>query len=136
SAEYTLTMTTDEQAAAEIATGAGEQLLEHRKLLSDPALDPKAFKDDADRLGHEFISDALAARFPADAVLSEEGVDASDQLSAQRVWLVDALDGTREYGEAGRTDWAVHVALVENGSLTVGAVAMPALGRTYTSADS
>lgn len=128
-------MTTDDRVAVEIATGAGEHLLEHRKLLTDPGLDPKAFKDDADRLAHEFISDALTARFPADAVLSEEGVDSADRLSAQRVWIVDPLDGTREYGEAGRTDWAVHVALVERGTLMVGAVAMPALGRTYTSAD-
>jgi 3'(2'), 5'-bisphosphate nucleotidase len=68
-------------------------------------------------------------------VLSEEGADDLARLNADRVWIVDPLDGTREYGEAGRSDWAVHVALTENGVLTTGAVAMPALGVTYASSD-
>ena len=63
---------------------------------------------------------------PGDAVLSEEGTDDSARLAAHRVWIVDPLDGTREFGEPGRTDWAVHVALWEKGQLTAGAVALPA----------
>jgi 3'(2'), 5'-bisphosphate nucleotidase len=66
---------------------------------------------------------------PADAVLSEEAVDDRRRLSAQRVWIVDPLDGTREYGEPGRPDWAVHVALWAAGALTAAAVALPALGQ-------
>jgi 3'(2'), 5'-bisphosphate nucleotidase len=65
-------------------------------------------------------------------VLSEEGVDDPERLTASRVWIVDPLDGTREFGEYGRTDWAVHVALVIDGQVEAAAVALPALGRTLT----
>lgn len=74
--------------------------------------------------------EALAAERPDDAVLSEEGVDDPVRLSATRVWIVDPLDGTREFSETGRTDWAVHVALWESGELVAGAVALPAQGIT------
>jgi 3'(2'), 5'-bisphosphate nucleotidase len=70
-----------------------------------------------------------------DAVLSEEGRDDPARLSASRVWIVDPLDGTREFGEPGRTDWAVHVALWERGELTVGAVALPAQGTVLSTAE-
>ena len=66
-----------------------------------------------DRLSHEFLTAELAARRPGDVVLSEEGADNPARLAARRVWIVDPLDGTREFGEPGRTDWAVHVALWE-----------------------
>jgi 3'(2'), 5'-bisphosphate nucleotidase len=91
-----------------------------------------------DRLSHEFLAAELAARRPADAVLSEEGVDDKGRLAADRVWIVDPLDGTREFGEEGREDWAVHVALWERGTpsgiggLTAGAVALPAQGRVLS----
>src|SRR6266498_2013821 len=78
-----------------------------------------------DRMSHEFLVAELARLRPADAVLSEEGSDDPARLSASRVWIVDPLDGTREFGEPGRTDWAVHVALWELGELTAGAVALP-----------
>ena len=71
-------------------------------------------------------------------MLSEEGADDPARLSARRVWIVDPLDGTREFGEPGRTDWAVHVALWERsgpsgpGDLTAGAVALPAQGKFST----
>jgi 3'(2'), 5'-bisphosphate nucleotidase len=68
-------------------------------------------------------------------VLSEEGRDDHARLSASRVWIVDPLDGTREFGEAGRTDWAVHVALWERGELTAGAVALPAQGKVISTAE-
>jgi 3'(2'), 5'-bisphosphate nucleotidase len=67
-------------------------------------------------------------------VLSEEGADDRARLTADRVWIVDPLDGTREFGEAGRTDWAVHVALWQRGELTAGAVALPAQGRVLSTA--
>ena len=70
----------------------------------------------------------LAAAAPGDAVLSEEGKDDPARLSADRVWIVDPLDGTREFGEVPRDDWAVHVALSIGGTVAAGAVALPAQG--------
>jgi 3'(2'), 5'-bisphosphate nucleotidase len=76
------------------------------------------------------IATVLRDARPGDAVLSEEAVDEPARLTADRVWIVDPLDGTREFGEPGRADWAVHVALWERGELTAGAVCLPALGVT------
>lgn len=81
-------------------------------------------KDAGDRAGHELIVHRLAELRPGDAVLSEEGADDRRRLAADRVWIVDPLDGTREYAE-GRGDWAVHVACWEQGRLVAGAVALP-----------
>jgi 3'(2'), 5'-bisphosphate nucleotidase len=78
---------------------------------------------------------ALADARPADAVLSEEGADDQRRLQAERVWIVDPLDGTREFSEPGRPDWAVHVALWEDGELAAGAVALPAQGLTLATPD-
>lgn len=125
----------DSPAAAEIATAAGQLLLAYRLDAERTGADPAEVRRSGDRLSHEFLVAELARRFPADAVLSEEGVDDSARLTAERVWIVDPLDGTREFGEPGRTDWAVHVALVEHGRLVAGAVAMPALDATYSTAD-
>ena len=119
-------MTSDDgRLAAELAEQAGTLLLGLRAEGGDPGELRKA----GDRLSHEFLVAELAARRPGDAVLSEEGRDDRARLSADRVWIVDPLDGTREFGEAGRTDWAVHVALWERGELTAGAVALPAQAR-------
>ena len=82
-----------------------------------------------DRAAHVLLSDRLRELRPDDAVLSEEAADGVARLRARRVWLVDPLDGTREYAE-GRSDWAVHVALWEDGELAAGAVALP--GRATT----
>ena len=90
-------------------------------------------KDEGDRQSHDFLASALAVARPDDAVLSEEGKDDPVRLTSDRVWIVDPLDGTREFGEGDRTDWAVHVALWEKGSLSVGAVALPAQGVTFRS---
>jgi 3'(2'), 5'-bisphosphate nucleotidase len=118
----------DDRLAAELAEQAGTLLLELRAEGGDPADLRKA----GDRLSHEFLMAELAARRPGDAVLSEEGRDSSARLSADRVWIVDPLDGTREFGEEGRTDWAVHVALWQRGELTAGAVALPAQGQVLS----
>ena len=112
----------DDRLAAELAEQAGTLLLDLRAAGGDPEDLRKA----GDRLSHEFLAAELAARRPGDAVLSEEGRDDMARLAAGRVWIVDPLDGTREFGEPGRTDWAVHVALWERGALTAGAVALPA----------
>ena len=85
-----------------------------------------------DRAAHETIVALLARLRPEDAVLSEEAADDPVRLTADRVWIVDPLDGTREFGEAGRPDWAVHVALWQRGDLTDAAVALPGLGTVLT----
>jgi 3'(2'), 5'-bisphosphate nucleotidase len=125
----------DHAEAVRIAEAAGRLLLELRAVRSrNGAVDARALRDHADRASHELIMAELRTAFPDDAVLSEEGFnegkDDPARLSARRVWIVDPLDGTREFGEVNRTDWAVHVALVEDGALAVGAVALPAQGVT------
>jgi 3'(2'), 5'-bisphosphate nucleotidase len=97
--------------------------------------DATALRQAGDRQSHEFLTAELARLRPGDAVLSEEGTDDHARLSARRVWIVDPLDGTREFGELDRTDWAVHVALWEQGELTAGAVALPAQGIVLSTAE-
>jgi 3'(2'), 5'-bisphosphate nucleotidase len=117
----------DHAEAARIAEAAGRLLLELRAVLSGTeAVDVRALRARADQASHELIMAQLHVTFPGDAVLSEEGKDNPARLDARRVWVVDPLDGTREFGEIDRTDWAVHVALVEDGALAAGAVALPA----------
>jgi 3'(2'), 5'-bisphosphate nucleotidase len=77
------------------------------------------------------LADRLAVERPGDQVLSEEGIDPRARLDADRVWIVDPLDGTREFAEPSREDWAVHVALWERGEVVAGAVALPALDLVY-----
>jgi 3'(2'), 5'-bisphosphate nucleotidase len=120
----------DDRLAAELAAEAGRRLLALRAEGGDPA----ALRLDGDRRSHEFLTAELARLRPGDAVLSEEGADDSARLRARRVWIVDPLDGTREYGEPGRTDWAVHVALWEQGELAAGAVALPAQDKVLSTA--
>lgn len=114
----------DHRLAAELAEEAGHLLLQLRRDGAE--LDPSVLKDDGDRLAHRLLADRLGAARPDDGLLSEEGVDSARRLGRERVWIVDPLDGTREYGEAGRSDWAVHVALAIDGTLVAGAVALPA----------
>ncbi|HEY2574935.1 MAG TPA: 3'(2'),5'-bisphosphate nucleotidase CysQ [Streptosporangiaceae bacterium] len=121
----------DHRLARDLATSAGERLLALRAAGGDPVELRKA----GDRSSHEYLMGELTRLCPGDAVLSEEGKDDKVRLSAQRAWIVDPLDGTREFGEAGRTDWAVHVALWERGELTAGAVALPAQQQTLSTAD-
>jgi 3'(2'), 5'-bisphosphate nucleotidase len=121
----------DDELARELAQEAGQRLLKLRESWTGD--DPKALGKAGDRLSQVFLAEQLTARRPDDAVLSEEALDDPARLSADRVWIVDPLDGTREYGE-GRTDWAVHVALWERGDLTAGAVALPGQGVTLSTA--
>jgi 3'(2'), 5'-bisphosphate nucleotidase len=90
---------------------------------------------DGDLRSQQFLADALGRQRPDDAVLSEEAADDHRRLAAGRVWIIDPLDGTREFGEPGRDDWAVHVALWERGELTAGAVALPAQGIVLSTAE-
>jgi 3'(2'), 5'-bisphosphate nucleotidase len=122
----------DDLLARDLAEAAGQRLVALRQARGDG--DAASLRRDGDRQSHEFLAAQLAARRPGDAVLSEEGRDDQARLSARRVWIVDPLDGTREFGEPGRADWAVHVALWEQGELTAGAVALPAQGKTLSTA--
>ena len=99
--------------------------------LRDPARGPADLRRLGDAQSHDLLMAALAQHRPGDSVLSEEGVDDPMRLRADRVWIIDPLDGTREFGEPSRTDWAVHVALWQRGELTAAAVALPARGVTY-----
>jgi 3'(2'), 5'-bisphosphate nucleotidase len=120
--------------AADLAERAGHLLVTLRAQGGEPG----ELRDAGDRQSHEFLMAELARERPDDAVLSEEGTDDKARLAADRVWIVDPLDGTREFGEPGRTDWAVHVALwsraaaAGRGDLVAGAVALPAQGRVLS----
>lgn len=119
----------DHELAGRLAEAAGAELLTVRKEFA--AATARERKDAGDRRSQEFLAAELARYRPQDAVLSEEAEDDTDRLDAERVWIVDPLDGTREFGEPGRDDWAVHVALWERGELAAGAVALPAQGVTF-----
>ena len=121
----------DADLALRLAERAGGLLLAAR---DGGELGGRALADEGDRLAQEFLAAELEATRPDDAVLSEEAPDQLARLSASRVWIIDPLDGTREYAE-GRHDWAVHVALWEDGDLVAGAVALPARGRVFSTAD-
>ncbi|MDQ3465759.1 MAG: 3'(2'),5'-bisphosphate nucleotidase CysQ [Actinomycetota bacterium] len=118
----------DHELAARIATDAGRALLDIR--AENAGAEPAVLKRAGDEGAQAVIAAALHRARPGDSVLSEEAADNLARLDATRVWIVDPLDGTREYSEAGRTDWAVHVALWQSGRLVAGAVALPALGLT------
>lgn len=121
-------MDDDALLARRIADQAGELLL--RVRVAD---DPEPVGDRGDRAAQKVIAAALAEHRPDDLILSEEAVDDVARLDAHRVWIIDPLDGTREFAEAGRHDWAVHVALWVDGELASGAVALPAVGTTLDS---
>lgn len=142
--------TEDDRLAHDLAVEAGRRLV----ALRGRGGAPDELRKAGDRMSHEFLSAELARLRPGDWVLSEEAADDLGRLTAERVWIVDPLDGTREFGDAGREDWAVHVALWERaphggvphgedpaggqsghgpqnppdgqGGLTAGAVALPA----------
>lgn len=115
---------TDAQLAAHLAEVAGRLLLEVRAAGLLPA---KALGKAGDATANQFLCHALRELRPQDGLLSEEEKDNFDRLAASRVWIVDPVDGTREYGEE-RTDWAVHVALAIDGRPVHGAVALPGAG--------
>jgi len=123
----------DHEVAARLATEAGRLLLAVRDELADATEAER--KAAGDKRSHDYLMDALARERPADAVLSEEGADNPVRLRSERVWIVDPLDGTREFSELGRRDWAVHVALWQSGELVAGAVALPAQGVTLATPD-
>ena len=122
-------LASDHATARELAQQAGELLVALRAHADAPS--PGALGDLGDRRAHELLVGELGRRCPGDAVLSEEGGDDPMTVAAGRLWIVDPLDGTREFREPGRTDWAVHVALTVDGELAAGAVALPARGELF-----
>ena len=125
-------MTTNDPALADQLAVAAVALLQDLRRGSD--LDAPALKDAGDAASQRFLAERLTALRPADAVLSEEAADSAARLAADRVWIIDPLDGTREFSEY-RDDWAVHVALWQRGAgLTAGAVASPNVVHGTTSA--
>ena len=123
----------DSEFAADLAVRAGELLL---KLRAESGLEGKELGKLGDHDSNELLLRLLAEGRPNDAVLSEEAKDSPARLSADRVWIIDPLDGTREYGMPPRSDWAVHVALWERGAegsaITAAAVAQPSLDTVYS----
>ena len=115
--------------ARRLAHDAGVLL---RQLRETGTLSGRALGDAGDRLANNFLLSALAAERPDDAVLSEESADDGKRFTADRVWIIDPLDGTREYRE-GRDDWAVHVALVARGAVVAAAVSQPMRDEVFDS---
>jgi 3'(2'), 5'-bisphosphate nucleotidase len=113
----------DAELAAHLARHAGRILLAVREAQ---VFDGRALGKAGDQTANEFLVHALRHLRPDDGLLSEESKDTPERLERERVWIIDPVDGTREYGEA-RTDWAVHVALAIDGKPVVGAVALPGL---------
>ena len=125
----------DHLLAAWLAETAGQRLLEVRAEGMEEHWSGPELKDAGDQAAHELLTSLLSTYRPQDVVLSEEALentaDKRRRLTAERVWIIDPLDGTREFSEVPRDDWAVHVALWQGGELVAGAVAQPALGETF-----
>jgi len=122
---------TDHELAGRIAEEAGRMLVELRTNLMRQGFHYWDLKDEGDYAGHRYIVEALKSARPDDVILSEEAADDRARLSADRVWIIDPIDGTNEFAEPPRHDWAIHIALWERGDLTTAAVALPALELTF-----
>ena len=122
---------TDQQLASRVATEAGAMLVELRDELVAEGIHYWDLKDEGDVAGHRYIMSALTAARPDDVILSEEAADNRRRLNAERVWIIDPIDGTNEFAEHPRHDWAIHIALWEAGELTAASVALPTLGITF-----
>ncbi|WP_340689063.1 3'(2'),5'-bisphosphate nucleotidase CysQ [Sphingomonas liriopis] len=121
----------DVDLARSVAEEAGALLL---AIRDSSAATGKALGDAGDAQANALILERLRAARPDDFILSEESLDDRARCAAERVWIVDPLDGTRDYAE-GLDDWAVHIGLAIGGRPTVGAVAVPTTGRIYTTAE-
>lgn len=118
----------DQRRVMSIAASAAAGLRRFRAATANWS-DREAVSRQADQASHRAITGQISSQFPGDAVLSEEAEDSLERLTAERVWIIDPLDGSREFRDLDRTDWAVHVALVVEGVLVAGAVALPAEDR-------
>ena len=124
----------DHELAAALAAAAGRLLLAVRNDLLAAGASERELRATGDAQSNEFLLSRLTEFRPDDAILSEEDLEShgKDRLEAERVWIIDPLDGTREFGEGDRADWAVHVAMCVNGEPVVGAVGLPAQGQLLT----
>lgn len=127
-----LNVESDAQLATRLATETGRLLVDLRGRLFASRAPYWLVMDEGDAAGQRYLATELARTRPDDAVLSEEGAEDPRRFAQDRVWIVDPLDGTREFGEPGRNDWAVHVALWERDHFVAGAVALPAIGMTIS----
>jgi 3'(2'), 5'-bisphosphate nucleotidase len=125
----------DAQLATRLATEAGRLLVRAREELFAQGASTWDVKDAGDELAQAFLAKEFATHRPDDAVLSEEGREDPRRFGADRVWIIDPLDGTREYSEPGRIDWAVHIALWTVDRFAAAAVSLPALERTFSTID-
>ncbi|MFZ9628970.1 MAG: 3'(2'),5'-bisphosphate nucleotidase CysQ [Ilumatobacteraceae bacterium] len=123
---------TDAELATRLAVEAGRLLVQLRDAAAREHAPSWHVMDAGDATSHRFLVDQLHAARPDDAVMSEEGSDDPRRFERDHCWIVDPLDGTNEYGEYGRADWAVHVALWSGGRLTAGAVSLPALDLVFS----
>ncbi len=121
----------DTELAARLATEAGHILVALREQLVERRTPTWIVMDEGDAAAQAFLAKELHAARPDDAVLSEEGLEDPRRFKSDRVWILDPLDGTREFGEPCRVDWAVHVALWDGGRFAAGAVSLPAVGVTF-----
>ena len=116
---------TDAELAVHLAEVAGRLLIEVRAA---GMFSPKALGKAGDQTANQFLVHAIREQRPDDGLLSEEEKDNFERLAHSRVWIMDPVDGTREYGEE-RTDWAVHVGLAIDGVASIGAVGLPGMGK-------
>ncbi|MGA9278103.1 inositol monophosphatase family protein [Ilumatobacter sp.] len=124
---------TDAEFASRLAIQTGRLLVELRAAMFAEGASYWDVKDAGDSIAQEFLARELHTHRPDDAVLSEEeGTTDQRRFGADRVWIIDPLDGTREFGEPGRDDWAVHIALWENGAFGAAAVSLPAIGAVFS----
>ena len=124
----------DHELASHLAKKAGSELLKFRDDEISSGINSWVLRDKADTFAHHLIVNELARHRPQDSVLSEEGVDDLTRTQANRVWIVDPLDGSQDYPYSGSEEWAVHIALVDNGQIVAGAVSCPSLNRLYSTA--
>lgn len=124
----------DHLEAAHLAGEAGRLLVRLRTGIGETMTADEA-RNRGDAESHEFLAQEISRLHPEDGLLSEEGKDDLRRLARDRVWIIDPLDGTREFGEPPRDDWAVHVALAHRGRAIVGAVALPGLGVVLSTAN-
>jgi len=123
----------DHDLAAEVVAAVARRLPSLRQRLLDDGVEGRPLGDAGDAEGQRIIEEVLAHRPAGDAVLSEEATDDPQRLVARRVWIIDPLDGTKEFSEPGRDDWAVHAALCIDGHPAAAAVAVPMLGELHRS---
>lgn len=122
---------TDAEFATRLAVQAGEVLVQLRSEMFAAGASIWDVRDSGDAAAQHFLASELLTHRPHDAVLSEEGLEDPRRYDADRVWIIDPLDGTKEYGEQGRHDWAVHIALWEHTAFGAAAVSLPAVNMVF-----